>query len=59
VIGTSCLEKLLEVISRMLRLVLQITLSSDDELLIGVANILVVITLVTAGSDRDSLGPLL
>jgi hypothetical protein len=59
VIGTSCLEKLLEVISRMLRLALQITLSSDDELLIGVANILVVITLVTAGSDRDSLGPLL
>jgi hypothetical protein len=34
-------------------------LSSDDELLIGVTNILVILTLDAAGSDCDLLGPLL
>jgi hypothetical protein len=38
-------------------LALEITLSSGEELLIRVTNILVIVTLVTASSDRDSLGP--
>jgi hypothetical protein len=37
--------------------VLEVTLGSGDELLIGVTNILVVVTLVAASSDCDSLGP--
>jgi hypothetical protein len=57
VIGTGCLEKLLKVVSGLLRLALEIMLSSSDELLIRVANILVVVTLIVAGGDRDSLGP--
>jgi hypothetical protein len=56
VIGTGRLEKLLEVVSGLLRLALEITLNSDDELLLGVTNILVVVTLVTAGSGRGHLG---
>jgi hypothetical protein len=59
VIGIGCLKKLLEVISRLSRLALEITLSSGDELLIRVTNILVIVTLVTSGSDHDSLGLLL
>jgi hypothetical protein len=54
--GIGCLKKLLEVISGLTRLVLEIMLSSGDELRIGVANNFVVVTLIVAGSDRDSLG---
>jgi hypothetical protein len=36
---------------------MKIMLSNGDELLIGVANILVIVTIVIAGSDHDSLGP--
>jgi hypothetical protein len=57
VIGTGCLEKLLKVVSGLPCLVLKITLSSGDELLIGVTNILVVVTLVAASGDHDSLRP--
>jgi hypothetical protein len=57
VIGTGCLEKLLKVISGLSCQELEITLSSGNELLIGVTNILVIVTLVIAGSDHDSLGP--
>jgi hypothetical protein len=52
VIRTGLLEKLLEVISGLLCLVLEIMLSSRDKLLIRVANILIVVTLIVAGSDR-------
>jgi hypothetical protein len=45
------------VISELPRLTLEIALNSDDELLIGVTNILVIVTLIVAGSDCDSLGP--
>jgi hypothetical protein len=44
------------VISGLSRLALEIALSSDNKLLIGVTNILVIVTLVVAGSDHDSLG---
>jgi hypothetical protein len=54
VIGIGCLKKLLEVISGLPCLALEIVLSSNDELLIEVTNILVVVTLVAADSDRDS-----
>jgi hypothetical protein len=50
------LEKLLEVISGLPWLVLQVVLRGDDELLIRVTDLLVVVTLITDGSDRDSLG---
>jgi hypothetical protein len=57
VIGTGCLKKLVEVVSRLPCPALEIALSSGDELLIGVTNILIIVTLVTDGSVRDSLGP--
>jgi hypothetical protein len=57
VIGTGCLEKLLKVVSGVSRLLLEIALSSGDELLIRVANITVVVTHVAAVDDHDSLGP--
>jgi hypothetical protein len=47
-----CFEKPFEVISRLPCLALRITLGSGDELLIGVASILV-IALIIAGGDRD------
>jgi hypothetical protein len=43
-IGIGCLEKLLKVISILPRLALEVTL-------------LVIMPLITAGGDRDSLGP--
>jgi hypothetical protein len=52
VIRTGLLEKLLEVISGLLCLVLEIMLSSRDKLLIRVTNILIIVTLIVAGSDR-------
>jgi hypothetical protein len=46
-IGTCCLEKILKVIDG------QPCLALD---LIGVTNVLVIVTLITAIGDRDSLG---
>jgi hypothetical protein len=57
VIGAGCLKKLLDVVGGLPHLTLEITLNSGDEPLVGVANILVVVTLITTGGDRDSLGP--
>jgi hypothetical protein len=56
-IGVGCFEKLLEVISGLPHLALKIVFGSGDELLIGVASILIVITFVTAGGDHNSLEP--
>jgi hypothetical protein len=56
VIGIGCLKKLLKVISGLPHLAHEIALSSGDELLIGVTNILIVVTLIAAGRDRDLLG---
>jgi hypothetical protein len=56
-IGTGCLEKHLEVISGLPRLALEVALSSGDKLLVGVIGILVIVTLIIAASDRDSLEP--
>jgi hypothetical protein len=56
-IGTCCLEKLLKVISGLSRLALEVVLNSGDDLFVGVTDLLVVITLVAAGSDLDSLEP--
>jgi hypothetical protein len=47
-IGISCIQKLLELISGQPCLVLDLTLSGSDELLVRVANILVVVTLIVA-----------
>jgi hypothetical protein len=55
-IGASCIEKLLKVISGLPHLALEVTLSYGDELLIEVVDLFVVVALVKAGSDRDSLG---
>jgi hypothetical protein len=55
-VAASCLEKLFEVIGRLPCLVLQITLSNDDVLLIEVTDRHVLVTFVIAGSDHDSLG---
>jgi hypothetical protein len=55
-IGTGCLRKLLEVIGEQPCLALDLALGGGDELLIRVANILVIVTLITAGGDRDLLG---
>jgi hypothetical protein len=55
-IGACHLEKILEVISGLSHLTLDITLSGGDELLIGVIDILVIVTLIVVDSDCDSLG---
>jgi hypothetical protein len=55
-IGTWCLEKLLEVIDGQPCLALDLVLIGGNELLIGVTNVLVIVTLIIATSDRDSLG---
>jgi hypothetical protein len=55
-IGTCHLDKLLQVISELSCLVLAIVLGNGDELLIGVTNLLAIVSLVTSGYDRDSLG---
>jgi hypothetical protein len=46
----------LKMISELPHLVLEVTLSNGDELLIEVISLLVVVTLIVASSDRDSLG---
>jgi hypothetical protein len=55
-IGTCCLEKILKVIDGQPCLALDLVLSGGNELLIGVTNVLVIVTLITAIGDRDSLG---
>jgi hypothetical protein len=51
------LEKLLKVIRGLLRLALKITHGGSYELLIEVASTFIIIVLIVAGGDRDSLGP--
>jgi hypothetical protein len=58
-VGSGRLEKLIEVIGRLPRLALEITLGSGNELYVGIVSLLVVVTLVIAGSDCASLGLLL
>jgi hypothetical protein len=58
-VGAGRFEKLLKVIGGLPCLVLEVTFSSGNELLIGVIGLLVFATLVTAGGDCDSLGSLL
>jgi hypothetical protein len=54
-IWAGCVEKLFEVIGGLSHLPLRIALSGGDKLLVGVASILVIITLIVAGGDRNSL----
>jgi hypothetical protein len=54
-----CIKKLLEVICGLPHLAYKIMLGSGDEFLIRVVGILIVITFIVAGGDRDLLGPLL
>jgi hypothetical protein len=58
-IWTGCLKKLLEVIGEQSCLALDISLSDGDDLLIRVANVVVIVTLVAVGGDHESLGLLL
>jgi hypothetical protein len=55
-IGAGCLEKLLKVIIVRPHLAPEVVLSSGDELLVGVADLLVIVTLIAAGSDHNSSG---
>jgi hypothetical protein len=55
-VGTGCLEKLLKVIGRLSRLAFEVALGGGDEILVEIIGILVVVALVTVGSDRDPLG---
>jgi hypothetical protein len=55
-IGAGRLEKLLEVIYRLSRLVLEVMLDGGNELIVGIVSLLVIVALVAAGSDCDSLG---
>jgi hypothetical protein len=48
--------KLLDVIGKLPRLVFEVMLGDGDELLIRIIGFLIVVTLVTAGSDYDLLG---
>jgi hypothetical protein len=58
-IWLGCFEKLLDVIRWLSRLVFKIMLGNGNELLVGVVNVLIIITFVTTGGDCDSLGPAL
>jgi hypothetical protein len=58
VVGTGSLEKLLEVISRLPRLAFEVMLGGGDELLVRIVGLLVVVSLITIGSDCDPLGSL-
>jgi hypothetical protein len=55
-IGAGCLEELFEVINGLPRLMLEVMLNNGDKLLIGVASLLVIVALIVATSDRDSMG---
>jgi hypothetical protein len=57
-IWSGCFEKLLEVIYTLSCLASGITRGSGNKLLIKVVSVLIVTTLITAGGDYDSLGPL-
>jgi hypothetical protein len=50
-------KKLLEVIRGQPRLVLKIRFGRGNELLVGVTDVLVIITLIATSGDCDSLGP--
>jgi hypothetical protein len=56
-IQAGCFEKLLEVIGGLPYLALRITFGGGDELLVGAVSVLVIIiiTLIAASGDRDSL----
>jgi hypothetical protein len=56
-IWDGCFEKLFKVNYGLPRLEFEITLSSGDELLVGVTGVLIVITFIVVGGDCDSLGP--
>jgi hypothetical protein len=58
-IGADHLKKLLKVISGLLCLALEVVLSSGNELLVRVICPFIVVTLIVASSDCDSLGSLL
>jgi hypothetical protein len=55
-VGAGHLEKLFEVIDRLSRLALEVLLNSDNELLVGVVDLLLVVILITAGCNHDPLG---
>jgi hypothetical protein len=55
-IWACCLEKLLKVIYGLPRLAYEIMFDIDDELLIRVADVLIIITFITVGGIHDSLG---
>jgi hypothetical protein len=55
-VGASRFEKLLKVIGRLQLLVLDVALTSSDKFLVRVIGLLVVVALIGAGSDHDSLG---
>jgi hypothetical protein len=55
-IWACCFEKLLKVIHGLPRLAFGIRLSSGNELLIRVTDILIVITFIAIGGDHDLLG---
>jgi hypothetical protein len=59
VIGVGCFEKLLEVICGLSCLELKVALGSGNEFLVRVASIVVIIILIAACGDCDSLGSLL
>jgi hypothetical protein len=50
------LEELFKVISRLQRLVLEVALSDSDVFFIGVINLLIVVILIVASSNGNSLG---
>jgi hypothetical protein len=58
-VGAGCLEKLLEVIGRLPHQALEVVLNNGDVFLIRVAGHLVVVALIAAGSDHNSLDSLL
>jgi hypothetical protein len=55
-VGTCLLKKLLEVIGHLLCLAFEVVHGGSDDLLIRIIRLLVVVALVTAGSDCNPLG---
>jgi hypothetical protein len=55
-IRAGCLEKRLKVIHELPHLAFKIMLDSGNELLIGVTGALIVISLIAASGDHDSMG---
>jgi hypothetical protein len=54
-IWACCFEKLFDVIGRLLHLALRITLSGGNEVLIRVTSVLIIVALIVAGGDCNSL----